>query len=272
MRNRESPDEIEPVGASSDAPAHDWLGLVCCGALAFIVSSIGHEVIGHGGAAVLTGAPIKRISSVYFDAVYAGPIVDAAGPLMNLLVSALTILWQRRRPPASAYGRFLICAIAALNLMWGFGYFFFSGLTGRGDWAFLFRGSSMPWVWRSALMVVGVYGYRRSITIMGKMLTAFAPQSRPPGRALFRPAILLYLSAGATCCLAALFYRGEVGRALHESAIESFGAFLGLWFVAPRTPDVTLRVPRDWRWIAMTSAIVALYVAILGRGYFGSTA
>jgi len=114
---------------------------------------------------------------------------------------------------------------------------------------------------------VGAYGYRRSITVMGEMFAPFAPRSRAPGRALFGPAILLYLSAGATCCLAALFYRGPVGRALHESAIESFGAFLGLWFVAPRSAEAAVRVERDWRWIVVTLAIVALYVGTLGRGY-----
>lgn len=256
--------------------AHDPLGVICCGALAFIFSSIAHEVIGHGGAALLTGSRIIRISSVYFDAVDAGPNVDAGGPLMNLLASGLLLLCHRYCRPISPYGRLLVGALTALNLFWGFGYFFFSGVTGRGDWALLFKHSESPWVWRSVLVAVGLYGYRRSITVVGKIMTPFAYASGTPATAKprLRTAILLYLAAGMTCCFAALFYRGPVGPALRESAIESFGAFAGLWFVEPRISEVNvpgevLNVPRDWRWITASTAIVALYVTTLGRGYFG---
>lgn len=253
---------------------HDPFGIITCGALAFIFSSIAHEAIGHGGAALLTGARIMRISSVYFDAVDAPPIVDAGGPLLNLFVSGLLLVWCHCRRPTSPHGRLLVVALAALNLFWGFGYFFFSALTGRGDWAFLFKHSEFPWIWRGVLLLVGLCGYRRSITVVGKIMTPFAQDPRAWGRPLFRPAILLYLSAGATCCFAALFYRRPIGRALHESVIESFGAFFGLCFVAPRVPnpdapETTLNVPRDRRWIAVTMAMVALYVSVLGRGYFG---
>src|ERR1051326_1180881 len=101
MSTREYTHEPETTGALPARAAHDPLGVVCCGALAFIFSSIAHEVIGHGGAALLTGARIRQISSVYFDAVDARPIVDAAGPLMNLLVSGLLLLWRRYRRTVS---------------------------------------------------------------------------------------------------------------------------------------------------------------------------
>src|SRR4051812_7016549 len=128
MPSREYTHEPEIVRATPALAAHDPLGIICCGALAFIFSSLAHEVIGHGGAALLTGARIMRISSVYFDAVNARPIVDAGGPLMNLLASGLLLLWCRYRRPISPYGRLLVGALTALNLFWGFGYFFFSGI------------------------------------------------------------------------------------------------------------------------------------------------
>jgi len=80
----DSPSKLAPLSRVS---AHDAIGIVCCGELAFVFSSVAHEAIGHGAVAWLTGAKITRLRSVLFNADHAGAIVDAGGPLMNFLLA-----------------------------------------------------------------------------------------------------------------------------------------------------------------------------------------
>jgi len=76
-----------------------------------------------------------------------------------------------------------------------------------------------------------------------------------------------------TCCGAALFYRGPVGPALHESAVESFGGFIGLLMIALRktgeTPSRSLMISPNNVWRAATVIIVIAFMVTLGRGYIG---
>jgi len=270
-----TPHSTPKVTPHSPASAQDALGVVCCGALAFVISSIAHEAVGHGGMALFTGAKITRLSSVLFSAAPAGSIVDAGGPLMNFLLAGGAAFLYRRKSSTSGYVHLLVVALIAINLFWGFGYFIYSGITQKGDWGFLFEHAASASIWRVALVVVGVVGYARSATAIRRMLLPFAQErcGEFPARSLFRTSILLYIAAGATCCGATLFYRGPVAPALHESALESFGGFIGLATIAFRkiaeTPTRSIIIPPNYLWRASTAVIVIAFTYTLGRGYFG---
>lgn len=248
------------------------------GALAFIAASVGHEAIGHGGMAWLTGRHITLISSVYFKAQRAGPGTDAAGPLANLVFGALAWVALRYRQPGAPPARLWLAATMALNLFWGAGYFLYTGIAQRGDWVFLFAesGPAARWAWRAGLVAVGLYSYRLAIRVARNELARFA-DAGCADRPLRRVAVALYLSAGATCCLAALAYRGPVGPALRESMLESFGAFAGLLLAAAARPGPIRRtegpgpqaLARDGRWIGAAAVAFVIYTATMGRGYFG---
>jgi hypothetical protein len=193
---------------------------------------------------------------------------------MNFLLAGIAAFWRRRNWAASVYSQLFLIGLVAVNLFWGFGYFLYSGITQKGDWAFLFASSDSAWAWRIVLIVAGVIGYTRSTTAVRRMLLPFAEISREgiPGRSLFRTSLLLYFAAGATCCGAALFYRGPVGPALGESALESFGGFIGLGTIALRNVNVASNrsiIPPNNRWRAATVIIVIAFISSLGRGYFG---
>jgi hypothetical protein len=251
----------------------DALGVLCCGALAFVFSSLAHEAIGHGGAALLAREKITLLTSVFFNASDAQPITDAAGPIMNFLVAGFCILLRSRNRPKSPHGKLLVTALAAVNLFWGFGYFLYCGITEKGDWAFLLRNPDSAKIWRSLLIIGGVIGYIRSTSIVRRLLLPFIEFSNAgtPTRGVLRVPLLLYLSAGGTACFAALFYRGAVGSALHESALETFIGFVGLASIAlrtmPRGSASSVIIPRDPRWIAGTATIVLVFAGWMGRGY-----
>ncbi len=247
------------------------------GVLAFIVASVTHEVIGHGGTCWATGGHVTLISSVYFRGTDAGSLTDAAGPLANLIAGLIFLALLRGRKIRSERWVFFISAVTVLELFWGSGYFIYSAVSKRGDWAFLIADEHYGTLVRIGLGVLGIIMYRFSITTATRLLSPFSTVGDPtaPAGVWLQPALLLYLSAGLTCCLAALPYRGDVPAALVDSAIESFGAFIGLIFVASQsakqvsTSNITEARgrPGDGRWILAAGVTFALFVAILGRGY-----
>src|SRR4051812_16116025 len=111
--------------------------IACIGALAFIAACVTHEVLGHGGASVVTGGHITLISPVYFRATNGGPITDAAGPISNLVLGGLLFVWLRRREVPPPHLHLFLVATMALNLFWGAALFIYTGISKTDDWAFL---------------------------------------------------------------------------------------------------------------------------------------
>jgi hypothetical protein len=56
----------------------------------------------------------------------------------------------------------------AFKLFDGTGYFFFSGVTGFGDWARVIEGMNPHWLWRCALLGIGVAAYYPAVIVVGK--------------------------------------------------------------------------------------------------------
>ena len=208
------------------------------------------------------GGRITLLTSVFFRCSEGVPAVDAAGPLMNLALGAAFWALARGRPPASASRTFFVLAMA-FNLFWGAGYFVFSSVTNRGDWAFVLRAFALEprWIWRLLLGVLGVVLYVRFIREVASCA--------PPGV----PFALAWLSAGTISCLAALCYAGPTFPALREAAQESFGAAIGLLFLergrrSARSPAEAAAAPAviGTAWLIVCAVIIVLFVLLFGRG------
>jgi hypothetical protein len=245
-------------------PSSNPATLAALGALAFIAACVSHEVVGHGGVCLATGGRITQLTSVYFQCSLRGPLVAAAGPLMNLIVGALLWWLLRSRPPRSVAARGFLALAMAFNLLWGSGYFLYSAFSNEGDWAWVLRGLALEplWAWRWGLGILGLILYDRSIEWA-------AP--RFPSRL---PLLLPYLVAGAVSCLAALCFAGPTLPALRQAALESFGASAGLLLLANRNrrldPTKLLDaeiVPLRWGWIAAAVLITLVFLATLGHGF-----
>jgi hypothetical protein len=210
---------------------------------------------------VAAGGRITLLTSVYFHCSDASPAVDAAGPLMNLILGVAFWVLASGRPIASPSRTFFVLAMA-FNLFWGAGYFVFSSVTDRGDWAFVLRGFALEprWIWRLLMGVVGVFLYVR----FARAVASCAP----PGL----PFALAWLVAGVVSCLAALCFAGPTLPALREAAQESFGAAVGLLFLARRhtaraageAPPATPGIGTPW--LVVWALITILFVVVFGRG------
>jgi len=107
---------------------YSYSTLAAIASVAFVVACVAHEAVGHGGMCLALGGRITLLTSVYFRCANGGPLTDAAGPLMYLIVGAACWLLARGRPVASWSRLFFVLAMAP-NLFWGAGYFTFSAAT-----------------------------------------------------------------------------------------------------------------------------------------------
>jgi hypothetical protein len=238
--------------------------LAALGAVAFVTACVAHEAVGHGGVCLATGGRITLLTSVYFQCSLRGPLVAAAGPLMNLAAGALCWWVLRSRPPRSVAARGFLALAMAFNLLWGSGYFLYSAFTNEGDWAWVLRDLALEprWAWRWGIGILGLILYDRSIEWAA---------ARFPARL---PLLLPYLTAGAVACLSALCFAGPTLPALRQAALESFGAGAGLLLLAnrnrrldPSKPPAAEIVPVRWGWIAAAVLITFLFLATLGHGF-----
>ena len=240
---------------------HSYSTLGAIAAVAFIVACVAHEAIGHGGMCLAVGGRITLLTSVYFHCTNGGPLTDAAGPLMNLIVGAACWSLARNRPLASQSRLFFVLAMA-FNLFWGAGYLIFSAVTNTGDWAFVLRDLSLEprWLWRLLMGALGVSVYVRSARAVASDV--------PPGTPLVWP----YLVAGVVSCVAALFFAGPALLAVREAAQESLGAAVGLLFLTYRSSKQAHALPtpslvaHSNGWLLFSALVTMLFFLVLGRG------
>lgn len=241
---------------------HSYSTVGAIAAVAFIAACVAHEAIGHGGMCLAVGGRVTLLTSVYFRCTNGGPLTDAAGPLMNLIVGALCWSLARRRPLASPSRLFFVLAMA-FNLFWGAGYFIFSAVTNTGDWAFVLNGLSLEprWLWRLFMGSLGVFIYVRSIGIVRSCV--------PPGT----PLVVPYVVAGVVSCVAALFSAGPALPALREAAQESLGAAIGLLILSyrntrqPHPLPSPILVAHSIGWLLFSAVVTVLFFLLLGRGF-----
>lgn len=244
---------------------HSYSTLAALTAVAFIVACVAHEVIGHGGMCLAVGGHITLLTSVYFRCTNGGPLTDAAGPLMNLIVGLACWLFAHNRPAVSNSRVFFVLAMA-FNLFWGAAYFIFSAVANTGDWAFVLRDLALEprWLWRVLMGMLGVAIYVRSARVIGAYMPLDVPLMWP------------YLVAGGVSCVAALFSAGSVLPAVGEAAKESFGAAVGLLFMAfrrsqqPHTSHSPSAVAHSNGWLLFSALATILFILLLGRGYGGA--
>lgn len=232
------------------------------GALGFVSACVAHEALGHGLSCLLTGGSIKLLTSVYFKCVPAPPFVDAAGPLMNLLVALAAYLAIVSRKLSLASNA-MLALIVAFNAFWGSGYFVYSAAFNTGDLAYVLRDlNAQPRaIWRIAMGLAGIIIYITSLRYVAKFL--------PRGRALFAA----YVASGVTACLSVACYSGPLVPALREAILESLVASAGLVYLSWLRRDaeldaITIASAFTGKYFTSSVAVVlATFIATLGRGF-----
>ncbi len=228
--------------------------------IAFIVACTAHEAIGHGLACLSTGGTVTLLTSALFRCSQSIPIVDAAGPLMNLCVAAVSAIALSRNKQNTTFTVFF-GLLLAFSGFWGAGYFIFSAITNTGDLAFAIRDLSLEpsWLWRFGTGIVGFWLYA--------IVLRKASTSLPKGK----PLVAAYCVAGVVACLSVIFYRGSSLLALQDVARESLLAPIGLLIIAfARPPSQTFFIPFSRVIVVSSAATVVVFWLTLGKGIYGA--
>jgi hypothetical protein len=258
----------------------DWLTVASLAVLAYAITNVLHEGIGHGGACLLVGGAPQLLTSASFDcgtdslAPSAARIVAAAGTIVNLAAGGSALLAYRHADARGSAIRFFLWLFATINLMTGFGYFCFSGIGRIGDWADVMAGVHPEWFWRLAVATGGFACYwiltRHAFALLSVFIGGRGSDRFPIGRRL---TLISYASGAALYCVAGALNPNGPRLLLISAAAASLGGTSGLWWgtnflggEGAASTESPTRIPRDFRVVTAAGIAAVVFVFALGPG------
>jgi hypothetical protein len=254
----------------------DALTIAGIAIVAYILASVLHEGVGHGGACLLTGGKPIMVSTVSMDCSADNRLVIAAGTLVNVLAGAVCFVLGRMTGRTSPRLKYFLWLSMAVNLFTAAGYFAFSGIGGFGDWAQFIRGLGPEWAWRVGMTIFGAAAY---LLVVRLSLLELRPSiGSDKEQRIVRAARLSkisYFTGGILACVAgSLNPDGFILVAL-SAAASTFGGTSGLlwmiaWLKGDRIPlgsePEPLPFRRNWPWIATAVVFALVFIVVLGPG------
>lgn len=268
--------ETEPIPA-------DALTIAGIAIIAYILASVLHEGVGHGGACLLAGGKVSVISTVHMECSAETRLVMAGGTLMNVAAGALCFALGRVTARTSPCLRYLMWLSMTVNLFTAAGYFGFSGIGGFGDWASFIQGLGPQWAWRIGMTIFGAAAY---VLVAWFSLLELRPLIGSDKEKRFAHAVRLsrmpYFAGGILACVAgSLNPQGMILVAL-SAAASTFGGTSGLlwmmnWLKGDRIPlgsePEPMPIRRSWPWIVTAFVLALAFVVVLGPGvrFYGAS-
>lgn len=254
---------------STTAPRDNLITVSAIALAAMSLVTFDHEALGHGGACLVTGGQIQLLTSALFHCSGPSPLIDMAGPLSNLLIGGLALLFAARVPVRRMELKLFLTLVAAFSLFWEGGYTARAMIEADGDLYFAARdltGGDALW-WRALLGAAGVAVYLLAIAATSRGLTQLWPD-RADARRIARTA---WLIATAGAALAALLYRGaNAGQDLHDAVLEIGLASIPLLLIpggkAEEASGASDRIGFRPGILAAGLAVFAVFAGALGHG------
>jgi hypothetical protein len=256
----------------------DLLTVIAIALVAYAVTNVLHEGLGHGGACVVLGGTPRMLSSIHFECEgeaigsLAGRGVSAAGTIVNFVAAAMALVaFRATDAPMRPHAAYFLWLFTTLNLLMGAGYLLFSGIGNIGDWSDVASGTVPPAVWRPVMAVFGgalYFLFARQSARRLRALIGSDTLSMERSRRLTAPA---YIAGGLLYCVSGLF--NPVGPILIaiSAAAASFGGTSGLLWLIRFVPDGShsvsrIELNRSPAWIVAGGVVSLIFVAILGPG------
>jgi hypothetical protein len=241
--------------------------------IAMCLVTFDHEALGHGGACLALRGHIELISSALSRCDRTSPIIDAAGPMTNLLMGLIALALLPLVPARRAGWRLFLILVTAFSLFWDGGYLVQAMLLRDGDLYFALRdlvGAPELW-WRVAGGALGVLIYGAAVVVTSRGLAELWPDLSQARRA----ARTAWLVAVVGAALAAFFYRGpDAARNFHDTVVEIGLAAVPLLLI-PRggaraaSAPAPARIATSPATLALAVGVFALFAATQGRGVLG---
>ncbi|HPF10719.1 MAG TPA: hypothetical protein PKW08_10150 [Flavobacteriaceae bacterium] len=237
------------------------------GIASYMGADIVHEVIGHGGAALLAGFDITLLTSVYFKSNPVNILISICGPLSNLLLGLLLFVLLGYRTLKSAKTQFFLITLMAYNLFWFSGTLVQSGFSKEGDWSYAMASLQVGSLGKPLLWLVGVLAYFMSIKLVANRFLRLRFQI--PGLPIKQSTYQAYFFGIMAAIAAGLFYTTNPFGAAVEGLLEmaaSLPILLVVRRMEPKTPPTTLR--SHWVVYGLVGLAFLLFCFTLGKGFY----
>jgi hypothetical protein len=249
---------------------NDWLTVAAIGVLAMCLVTFDHETLGHGGACLALHGHILALSSSVFSCSARSGLIDAAGPLTNILCGLIAWAIRGAMPQRAIKTRLLLGMVTAFSLFWDGGYLIHAMHRQDGDlYSFAQWWLGTVTIWQRVVgAVLGLALYLLSVWLTARALLDLCPDAKK-ARSVAR---IVWLSATIGAALAAWVYTGGVERDLRD-AVEEIGiASFPLLFLPIRNRlssegHPAAAITRSYGVIILAAAVYATFVLTLGRGF-----
>ena len=236
--------------------------LAMMGVLSYMVADVIHEVIGHGGACLVTGNKIKLLTSAYFKSSPGNVIVDIGGPIANLIFGGLAFILLKK----TAIPKILLLQVIAYNLFWFSGTILHSAISKTGDWTFAIKEVSSGTSGKFILIVAGILFYILFIRILNYYLADANNKSQ--SNSLQRQNILYSFSFASIAAFATgLFFRPDRIHAAFECLLEMAASLPILFLRQPVKSNITNdKNTKSLFFNLIICAIFIFFCLTLGKG------
>jgi len=262
--------------AETRAVPSDTLTITGIAIIAYIIATVLHEGVGHGGACLLRGGQPLVISTVHMECSADSRLVMAGGTLMNVIAGALAFALGRVTSRTHSSLKYFLWISMTVNLFIAAGYFAFSGIGGFGDWALFIQGLGPQWIWRVGMTILGAAAYMLVAQIS---LLELRPLIGSDKKQRYVRAVQLskmpYFAGGILACVAGSLNPQGLILVVLSAAASTFGGTSGLlwmvdWLKGGRIPlgseQEPVAIRRSWPWIATAIALALAFILVLGPG------
>ena len=264
--------ESRERGIEVDVPT-----LIALSTVAWALADVLHEVVGHAGAAVLLGVPVRAVSTttVYIAADQIHSLGDvrtihAAATVLNLVTGGLALLALRSRRVRSAASRYFLWLFATFSFI-----VVTLNLVAGADWEEVTIGLEPRGLWRAGVVAAGVL-----VAVVGYVLPLrlWMPDLRENRKLQLKitaipVAVLIVVQALSVA--RSPFAAQTIGSGQNALVtVVALSLFFGLWLALvnlvqrPRStePVESIRLTRSTGWLAVGLLVFVLFVAVLGPG------
>jgi hypothetical protein len=266
----------DAMHAETVAVPFDTLTISSIAIIAYILATVLHEGVGHGGACLLVGGQPLVISTVHMECSADSRLVTAGGTLMNVIAGALAFALGRVTSRTHSSLKYFLWISMTVNLFVAAGYFAFSGIGGFGDWALFIQGLGPQWIWRIGMTIFGAAAY---MLVAQFSLLELRPLIGSNKKQRYVRAIQLskmpYFAGGILACVAGSLNPQGLILVVLSAAASAFGGTSGLlwmmdWLKGGRIPlgsePEPVPIQRSWPWIATAIALALAFILVLGPG------
>ena len=281
--------QLGPAGAEQTTPRPpevgnpdrgiemDVLTMIAVSTVAWALTDVLHEIVGHGGAAVLLGIPVRAVATTtivadwdQIQSMAEVRAIHAAATVLNLVTAGLALLALRSprvTKPATRYFLWVFATISLVTVT--------LNLVAGGDWSVVIEGMEPAGLWRAGVLAAGILVAIANHVLPLKLWLPDLRGRRALQWKITAIPVLVLLVVQTLSVLGSPFT--AVPRDSGTNALVSSWAltlFFGVWLAlvnlipVPRStaPVDSIRLPRSNAWLVVGLVVAVLFIGVLGPG------